>query len=279
MEILFNSITYPPIPIQRIGSVAFSLHGVFAALGFYFGSTYALKLAEKKGLDYDLFSDGLNWALFGAIIGARFFTIPAHIGDYGYGWDDVFSIAGSYSIMGGMSGGIIAAFIRIKIVGKGNFFPYADCAAPALILGTVIGRIGDLAIVEHLGRSTTFFLGYEILPGYDLAPQHNILECLEPLLTCGVYHHVAMYDLLFSLVMFFIFTYLQKNYNFGEGSWLGIWAIWYGVLRMLLDTLRFGMGDATIGSFTWNQIGGAVLAFCGLILFLKRKDLEQTDNK
>ena len=116
MEIVFNSITYPPIPIQKIGSIAFSLHGVFAALGFYFGSTYALKLAEKKGLDYDLFSDGLNWALFGAIIGARFFTIPAHIGDYGYGWDDVFSIAGSYSIMGGMSGGIIAAYIRICLL-------------------------------------------------------------------------------------------------------------------------------------------------------------------
>ncbi len=276
MEILFNSITYPPIPIQKIGSIAFSLHGVFAALGFYFGSTYALKLAEKKGLDYDLFSDGLNWALFGAIIGARFFTIPAHIGDYGYGWDDVFSIAGSYSIMGGMSGGIIAAYIRIKTIGKGNFVGYADCAAPALILGTVIGRIGDLAIVEHLGRATTFILGYEILPGYDVAPQHNALECSAPLVSCGTFHHVAMYDLLLSFGMFFLFREMQKRYKFGDGAWLGLWAVWYGLLRMVLDSLRFGMGDSTIGIFTWNQIGGLTLALCGAVFFYYRKDLEKT---
>ena len=42
-EILF-AITYPPIPITQVGPVAFSLHGVFAAVGFYFGSTYAIKL-------------------------------------------------------------------------------------------------------------------------------------------------------------------------------------------------------------------------------------------
>ena len=272
----FLSITYPPIPITQIGPVSFSLHGVFAALGFYFGANHAIKLAEKEKKDTILFEKGLTWAIFGAIIGARFFTIPAHLGEYGYGLDDVFSITGSYSIMGGMSGGIIAAYIRIKIIGNGNFVGYADCAAPALILGTVIGRIGDLAIVEHLGRSTTFFLGYEILPGYDVAPQHNSLECTSALLTCGVYHHVAMYDLLLSLAMFFIFREMQRRYTFGDGAWLGLWAAWYGTLRMSLDSLRFGMGDSTIGAFTWNQVGGLTLALCGLTYFYYRKDLEKT---
>ena len=184
----FLSITYPPIPITKIGPVFFSLHGVFAAIGFYFGANHAIKLAEKDGANSDLFSDGLTWAIFGAILGARFFTIPAHIGETGYGLDDIFTLAGSYSIMGGMAGGIIAAFYRIQIVGKESFKRYGDYAATGLILGTVIGRIGDLAIVEHLGRKTNFFLGYEILPGYDVAPQHNGLECAEPLTTCGTYH-------------------------------------------------------------------------------------------
>ena len=46
-------------------------------------------------------------------------------------------------------------------------------ARTGLILGTVVGRIGDLAIVEHLGRETSFFLGYEIKPGYDVAPHRQ----------------------------------------------------------------------------------------------------------
>ena len=51
----FFSITYPPIPITQIGPVSFSLHGVFAALGFYFGANHAIKLAEKDKQDTVLF--------------------------------------------------------------------------------------------------------------------------------------------------------------------------------------------------------------------------------
>ena len=270
----FLSITYPPIPITKIGPVFFSLHGVFAAIGFYFGANHAIKLADKDGANGDLFSDGLTWAIFGAILGARFFTIPAHIGEPGYGFDDIFTLAGSYSIMGGMAGGIIAAFYRIQIIGKESFKRYGDYASTGLILGTVIGRIGDLAIVEHLGRETNFFLGYEIKPGYDLAPQHNGLECAEPVMSCGTFHHVAMYDMFLALIVFFIFMNLKNRFTFGPGSWMGLWAIWYGVQRSILDTLRFGMGDATIGAFTWNQIGGLLLAFLGFLYFQKNKSLK-----
>jgi len=35
------------------------------------------------------------------------------------------------------------------------------------------------------------------------------------------------------------------------------------------------MGDSTIGVFTWNQIGGALLAFLGLIFFLKNKNIKK----
>ena len=52
----FFSITYPPIPITQIGPVSFSLHGVFAALGFYFGANHAIKLAEKEKQDTVLLS-------------------------------------------------------------------------------------------------------------------------------------------------------------------------------------------------------------------------------
>ena len=56
--------------------------------------------------------------------------------------------------------------------------------------------------------------------GYDVAPQHNGLECAEPLTTCGTYHHVAMYDMLLALVVFYIFMNLKKRYEFGPGSWM-----------------------------------------------------------
>ena len=154
MQELLFSITYPPIPITQIGPVALSLHGVFAAVGFYFGANHALKLSEEDGADTELFSEAFTWAIFGAILGARFFTIPAQwYANPNYGLDDIFTLAGSYSIMGGMAGGIIAAYLKITVLNKQDFKQYGDYAATGLILGTVIGRIGDLAIVEHLGLS------------------------------------------------------------------------------------------------------------------------------
>ena len=47
MNELLLSITYPPIPITQVGPFALSLHGVFAAVGFYFGASHAIKLAQK----------------------------------------------------------------------------------------------------------------------------------------------------------------------------------------------------------------------------------------
>jgi LPXTG-motif cell wall-anchored protein len=34
------------------------------------------------------------------------------------------------------------------------------------------------------------------------------------------------------------------------------------------------MGDATIGSFTWNQVGGLLLALLGFLYFQKNKNLK-----
>ena len=56
---------------------------------------------------------------------------------------------------------------------------------------------------------------------------------------------------------------------------MGLWAVWYGTQRAVLDTLRFGMGDATIGSFTWNQIGGLTLASIGLVMFLMNREAKK----
>lgn len=69
MQEVLLSITYPPIPITQVGPISLSLHGVFAAIGFYIGANHALKLSDKDGADSILFSDALTWAIFGAILG------------------------------------------------------------------------------------------------------------------------------------------------------------------------------------------------------------------
>lgn len=262
-------ISYPPIPIWDIGPIAFSLHGVFAALGFMAGAVLATRELRKRGFDSLKYQSALTWGLVGAVVGARYLTAPAAIFDGVPLGQALNPLHGSFSIMGGFVGGIVAGAWRMRQVGL-RIWPTLDLSAFGLALGTVVGRIGDLAIVEHLGHATTLPFGYGIKPGYDVAPQHDVLECAQATARadglCGVYHHVAAYDLIGAVLLLGVLFVVYRRFRLHYGQLFFLWVAWYGLQRFLLDFLRFGMGDRELGSFTWNQVSGLTACVGGLAL-------------
>ena len=74
MQELLFSITYPPIPITQVGPISLSLHGVFAAVGFYFGANHALNCQKRMVLTVNYFR-GTYVGYFWCDTWARFFTI------------------------------------------------------------------------------------------------------------------------------------------------------------------------------------------------------------
>lgn len=270
------TIAYPPIPIWEVGPLRFSLHGVFAAVGFFVAFWLVARLVEWRGFDPAGFHSLAVWALAGGLLGARLLTAPAALLD-GAGWAALNPVVGNYSIMGGFVGGIVVGVWRMRRLDL-PILPHLDLASFGLAMGTVVGRIGDLAIVEHLGRATTVAWGYEVRPGYDLAPQHNRLECTVaeagPDGICGVYHHVAVYDMLGAGILMALLWLIYRKAPLRYGQLFSIWIVWYGLQRFVLDSLRFGMGDATVGGLTWNQVsalGGAVLGVLLCWWFGKRQ--------
>jgi phosphatidylglycerol:prolipoprotein diacylglycerol transferase len=273
---MFGSITYEPIPIFDAGPLRLSLHGLFAGLGFAAGAYLMIREARQRGFDQVKISSVLTWALVGAILGARLFTVPAHLGDPGYGIDDVFNPAGFYSIMGGFAGGILGGVIRMRILGMAPLV-HLDLASYGLALGTVVGRIGDLLIVEHLGGETGFFLGYLVKPGYDLAPQHDRLEALcTSIGECGPYHHAALYDLVGAAVLLGVLYLVGRFVRLHYAQLFALWAGWYGIQRFLVDFTRntgFEEADATLGPLTWNQWSGLAVGVIavGVFWWLRRR--------
>lgn len=270
---ILGALSYRPIPIVELGPLNLSLHGVFAGLGFAAGAWLMVREAGRRGFDTEKVLSALSWALVGAIIGARIFTVPAHIGSAGYGLSDIVDISGDYSILGGFAGGIIVGLWRARMLGL-RMLPALDMAAPGLAIGTVVGRIGDLAIVEHLGSETSFFLGYTIKAGYDVAPQHDILECAVGV--CGTYHHTALYDLLAAAVLLGVIYVLRAGWMQRKyGQLFSVWAIWYGLQRFVIDFARLdaaegksgAVADQVMGPFTGSQWGALGIAVLGLALF------------
>ncbi|HZD22299.1 MAG TPA: prolipoprotein diacylglyceryl transferase family protein [Acidimicrobiia bacterium] len=263
-------ISYPPIPIFELGPLRLSLHGLLAAIGFLAGAWLANRELEKRGFDTEKYQSALLWGFVGALLGARYLTAPAALLEGTPLLTALNPVSGNFSIMGGFVGGIVGGLIRMRQVDL-SVWPTLDVSAFGLALGTVVGRIGDLAIVEHLGRATSVPWGYGIKPGYDVAPQHDALECTQATVGadgfCGVYHHVAAYDLIGAAILLGALFVAYRRLRFHYGQLFSVWVIWYGFQRLLLDSLRFGMGDAQIGSITWNQLSGFVAGLGGVALF------------
>lgn len=293
------SISYPPIPIWELGPLNLSLHGLFAGLGFVAGSMLMIRDVRRRGFDPDKTVSVLTWALVGSILGARFFTVPAHLGDPGYGLDDIFSLAGDYSILGGYAGGILVGWWRFRRL-EMPLWPYFDAAAAGLAIGAVVGRIGDIAIVEHLGGPTDFFLGYLLEPGYKPSPQHAVLQNLcDAGLFCGPYHPTALYDMIGAAVLLGAIVWLSSHWKDRRyGQLFSFWILWYGLQRFLIDFTRLGaardgittpdgtvvtgvIADSVMGPFTgsqWGGLGAAVLGGAMLVYFGRRSRVVSVEN-
>ena len=279
---MLAALSYQPIPIVELGPFSLSLHGVFAAIGFLVGGSLMVGEARRRGFDAEVPISGLTWAVAASIIGARLFTVPAHLGDPGYGIDDVIGLTGDFSILGGYAGGIIVGLWRIKALG-GNIPAFGDMAAPGLAIGAVIGRIGDLAIVEHIGSRTDFFLGYELKPGYDVSPQHDQLEVLcEMLGECGPYHHSALYDMLGAAVLLGVLWWLARAWTGRRyGQLFAVWTMWYGAQRFLIDFTRLDaakegtVADSVMGPLTGSQWGGLLVLALGIAFYLRFRRHDQ----
>ncbi|MBT8207159.1 MAG: hypothetical protein HKN07_12145 [Acidimicrobiia bacterium] len=275
---MFAAISYPPIPIFELGPLNLSLHGLFAAIGFMAGAWLMLREVRKRGFDVEGATSVLTWALVASILGARLFTVPVHLGDPGYGLSNIIGLEGDFSILGGFAGGILGGLLRGRLLGL-KMLPYLDMAAAGLAVGAWVGRIGDVAIVEHLGSATNFFLGYQLKPGYDVSPQHDVLETwCEQGLTCGPYHHTGLYDLVGALVLWGVLAWLARVWKSRHyGQLFSFWMIWYGLQRFFIDFARLGVAkgeadgqiaDSVIGPFTGSQWGALAGALGGLILLL-----------
>jgi phosphatidylglycerol:prolipoprotein diacylglycerol transferase len=266
---MLAELSYPPIPIFEVGFLRLSLHGVMAGVGFIAGAWLMLREARRRGFDADKITSVLTWALVGSLLGARFFTVPAHLDEGILNALDPFS---TYSIMGGFAGGILIGWWRMRMLDL-DVITHMDMASFGLALGTVVGRIGDVLIVEHLGARTDFFLGYRLQPGYDVAPQHDALERLcENLGECGPYHHAGLYDLLGAAVLLGVLFLVARNWTkLRYGVLFLTWMGWYGLQRFLIDFTRntdLPNADATLGPLTWNQWSGLTIGVLAILAII-----------
>jgi phosphatidylglycerol---prolipoprotein diacylglyceryl transferase len=132
---------------------------------------------------------------------------------------------GGLTLLGGIAGGV-AAGLPLVIQSRLPVLRVLDTAAPGLALGIAVGRLGDLAIADHLGRPTNFRLGFRC-PAVAVVGQTLGSPCPPG----TVVHLTAAYDLLDALLVFGLLTWLRRRPG-RDGRLALTSALAYGLVRV-----------------------------------------------
>jgi len=260
------------IPRIGFGDFGISPHGIGIAIGYFVGALVMARQARKIGYDEDHVWNGAAIGVLGAMLGARVAYVVGHIEDYPDPLEWLRLWEGGLSLVGGLIGAFIAVSIYC-LVKKISFFQLVDLGAPGLGIGIALGRSGDMAIGDHLGRATNGWWGWQYQGGELISPPPCTTPtgapvypsadgCLEPGM---VVHQTAIYDSIWSFVIFGILLLLARKPR-RRGFMFLSWASLYAIGRIATDFARvdkhwFGLG------LTGSQLTSiAVLTLCGLLL-------------
>ena len=264
---MLGAISYDPIVRIELGPLSVSPHGIGIAVGFLLGARFMLPRSRAKGISDDLVYPLFTLAAIGAIVGARVAYVLNHFGEYDSPIEVLQIWEGGISLIGGFFGAVLAALPKIRS-SRLSFWKVMDAAAPGMALGVVVGRIGDVVVADHLGKRTSFFLGYRCPPlGVETASPCAPTEFASR--TPGaVVHQTALYDLLMAAVLLVVLLLLARRTRF-DGFLILVFAAGYGIARVIEDFLREDLRHFGLTGSQWTA-GATALVSLFALLVLRR---------
>lgn len=264
-------------PIDRvfldIGPFTIYWYAVIIVSGVFIGLWLATRETERLGLEKDLFTDLIMFALPIAIISARLYYVIFEWDQYQGGpWWDVFAVwEGGIAIHGALIGSVITAviFARVK---KVSFWQLADIAAPSIILGQAIGRWGNFVNQEAHGGpvSDAFFNNFmQYLPDF----------IVNQMYIDGTYYHPTfLYESVWNIMIFVLLLILRRKVNPKRGELFLTYVIGYSIGRYFIEGMRTD-SLYIIGSLRTAQVISIVLVVVSIGIMIYRRKTKQVDRR
>jgi len=266
----------------RNGFVPIYAYGVMLGTSLVVGWFIAMSLAKQDGMDQQETGTIYMWSAIWSIIGSRllwYFTTPsASIADI------PMINQGGLVAYGGMIGGFLASVYCCRKRGI-PLLQWADVAAPSVVLGTAITRVGCLMFGCDYGKPSS--LPWAIsFPAHSPAWNDHVHSKLiqDTALRSLPVHPTQIYESLVGLFLFGLLMLIRRYRTFSGQVFLG-WVFGYGILRPLIEQVRGdedrGVADAASGFqlSTSTVIGFVSVALgIGLLIALIRKYRRDPDG-
>lgn len=235
----------------NIGSLRIEYYGLIMAFAMILGVIVACLNAKKRGLKSNDILILACYVLPLAVIGARIYYFIFSLDNYDSFWQ-IFEIwNGGLAIYGGVIGGALGVMLYC-LIHKKNFFAVADIAAPSLILGQAIGRIG------------CFFAG--CCYGIEVTNDAHMWFPLSTQINGEWHYSTFFYESFWNFLVFaalMLVLYLGKNIK-EYGVVMSLYFILYGIGRAWIEALR---GDSLyLGAIKVSQLLSILLIIAGVAI-------------
>ncbi|WP_245741729.1 prolipoprotein diacylglyceryl transferase [Herbiconiux ginsengi] len=239
------------------------IYALFILAGIIVAMIIVNRRLTARGGEPGIVIDIVLWAVPLGIIGARFYHVFTHLGDYFYPGADLIKVFyiwdGGNALYGSLIGGAVGALIGCRITGI-RLWSFADALAPALLVAQAIGRLGNYFNQELYGLPTNLPWGLEIDPKISAAfPTGLPADTL--------FHPLFLYEIIWNLVGVALLLLIERRFRLRWGRLFALYLVWYGLGRSWLEAIRIDpSSDGFLGipANIWASFAAIAL---GLVLF------------
>lgn len=269
-------------PTISIFGLEITWYAIFILLGVVIAVIAGIKEGKKIGIPSDTIYWGVIIVLPCAIIGARLWYILFNL-DQHWTFSKIIGLEGGLAGLA-IQGGIIFALIAIILYCKfRNVSPYIsgttnslyrilDVVAPGFLIGQISGRWGNFCNHELYGpivKNPTFLKNIPILG--------------ENMFIDGAYRHPTfLYESALNLVGLILMLILRRKCKkLKSGDLIGVYSIWYGMVRIFTETLRSQSGAneiLTIGSVPVSILISVLFIVGGIIFLVAKRFIGPKEN-
>lgn len=255
----------------KIGPFSLKYYSFFIFLGMLVACFLIFREAKRKKINEDLLTNIIFYGIIIGILGARSYYVLFNLDYYLKNPLEIFMIwHGGLAIHGGLIAGLIFLIIYSKKHNL-NIFKLLDIIVVGVIIAQSIGRWGNFFNQEAYGPVTSLS---------NLKSMHLPNFIIKGMYIDGSYHEPTFfYESVISLLGFIVLILIRKLKNLKVGTLTGIYLIWYGIERFIIESLR--TDSLMLGNIKVAQLVSLVFIIFGIIVIIfsfKKNILYHKDN-
>ena len=258
------SIPSPADPVAfHLGGLQPRWYGLILVLAVVAAAWVTRGQFARRGLDPELVVPVAVCAIPLGLAGARVEHVLTDLQPYLNHPTHVLTVwRGGLGLYGALAGGMLGVLVGCRIV-RLPFWIVADCAAPGLLLGQAIGRLGSYANQELYGRPS------------HLPWAVRIDHPLPPYIPGGTFQPVFLYEAVWDVVVLaLVLWFMRRTANrVRPGTAFTLYAAAYSVGRVWFETLRIDRAPHLLGQRAdlWLAAAVALAAAAALALLWRRR--------